>query len=141
MLAAKRLGRRRVMEARGNAGKFKILNRDAMKSLAILTMLIGHMVAWINLLCHPDNQLALYSMPTWLISLCGLAVFCPPVMFFITNGSSSAYCLYWHCIFSVSSPKRDFLHTQFLRSPTALLTYILLAKSPLSSLPPASAPC
>ncbi|MCR5660613.1 MAG: conjugal transfer protein TraX [bacterium] len=75
------------MEARGNAGKFRILNRDAMKSLAILTMLIGHMVAWINLLCHPSDQLALYSMPAWLISLCGLAVFCPPVMFFfITEG-------------------------------------------------------
>ncbi len=75
------------MEAQDQAQQYKLLNRDVIKYLAIAAMFIGHMVAWINLLNHPNNALALYEMPSWLICLCSLSLFCPPVMFFfITEG-------------------------------------------------------
>ena len=71
-----------VMEAQDQAQQYKLLNRDVIKYLAIAAMFIGHLVAWINLLNHPNNALALYEMPSWLICLCSLSLFCPPVMFF-----------------------------------------------------------
>lgn len=36
----------------------KVLTRDMMKYLAYIPMLIGHMIAWINLMNHPENNLA-----------------------------------------------------------------------------------
>ncbi|MBQ4345877.1 MAG: hypothetical protein IJC75_01940 [Oscillospiraceae bacterium] len=60
----------------------KVLTRDMMKYLAYIPMLIGHMIAWINLMNHPENNLALYELPLPLLLLTGLSLFCPPVMFF-----------------------------------------------------------
>ncbi len=62
--------------------KYKVLNRDIMKYLALIPMLIGHMIAWINLMQHPDKPLALYDLPVPLLIIAGLSLFCPPVMFF-----------------------------------------------------------
>ena len=62
--------------------KYKVFNRDMMKYLALIPMFIGHMIAWINLMDHPDNSLALYELPTVLLVISGLSLFCPPVMFF-----------------------------------------------------------
>lgn len=60
----------------------KVLNRDMMKYLALIPMFIGHMVAWINLMNNPENDLALYELPIPLLIITGLSLFCPPVMFF-----------------------------------------------------------
>ncbi len=60
----------------------KVLNRDMMKYLAYIPMFIGHMIAWINLMNHPENGLALYELPLPLLLISGLSLFCPPVMFF-----------------------------------------------------------
>ena len=50
-------------------------------------MFIGHTIGWINLMAHPDNAYALYELPTALLILSGLSLFCPPVMFFfVTDG-------------------------------------------------------
>lgn len=62
--------------------KYKIFNRDMMKYLALIPMFIGHMIAWVNLMKHPDNEMALYALPTVLMIISGLSLFCPPVMFF-----------------------------------------------------------
>ncbi|MCH5348252.1 MAG: hypothetical protein J1E40_02920, partial [Oscillospiraceae bacterium] len=62
--------------------KYKIFNRDMMKYLALIPMFIGHMIAWINLMNDPGNDYALYEMPTVLMIISGLSLFCPPVMFF-----------------------------------------------------------
>lgn len=65
----------------------KILNRDALKYIAIFVMLIGHLIAWGTLIEHPDHDNALYDLPTGLMILSSLSVFCPPVMFsFIADG-------------------------------------------------------
>lgn len=55
----------------------KILNRDMMKYIAYIPMFIGHMIAWINLMNHPENDLALYELPLPLILIAGLSLFCP----------------------------------------------------------------
>ena len=60
----------------------RILNRDMMKYLAYIPMFIGHMIAWISLMNHPENELALYELPIPLLLISGLSLFCPPVMFF-----------------------------------------------------------
>lgn len=65
-----------------NSNKIKVLNRDMMKYLALIPMFFGHMIAWINLMNHPESDLALYELPTPLLVITGLALFCPPVMFF-----------------------------------------------------------
>lgn len=64
------------------SNKYKIFNRDIMKYLAIIPMFIGHMIAWINLMYHPDNDYATYELPTLLMIISDLSLFCPPVMFF-----------------------------------------------------------
>lgn len=61
----------------------RILNRDVMKYLAYIPMFIGHMIAWICLMNHPENDLALYELPIPLLLLSGISLFCPPVMFFL----------------------------------------------------------
>lgn len=68
------------MKNRNN--EVKVLNHDMMKYLALILMFIGHMVAWINLMNYPGNDLALYELPTPLLIVSGLSLFCPPVMFF-----------------------------------------------------------
>ncbi len=62
--------------------RYKVLDRDMMKYMAIIPMVIGHAIAWINLMQHPDDRLALYLLPTRLMVIAGLSLFCPPVMFF-----------------------------------------------------------
>lgn len=42
----------------------RVINRDMMKYIAYIPMFIGHMIAWINLMNHPQNELALYAMDT-----------------------------------------------------------------------------
>ena len=60
--------------------KYKGLNRDMMKYLALIPMFIGHAVAWINLMKNPESNVFLLPIPLLIIS--GLSLFCPPVMFF-----------------------------------------------------------
>lgn len=62
--------------------KYKIFNRDIMKYLALIPMFIGHTIAWISLMDRPYNDYALYELPTVLLIISGLSLFCPPVMFF-----------------------------------------------------------
>lgn len=64
------------------AERYKILNRDHMKYLAIIPMFIGHLVSWTALMNAPGNDLALFELPTVLLIISGLSLFCPPVMFF-----------------------------------------------------------
>lgn len=63
-------------------GKYKVLNRDVMKYLAIFIMFWGHLVGWVNMFQHPDNPAALYALPVWMQITTDLSLFCPPVMFF-----------------------------------------------------------
>ncbi|MBR1593081.1 MAG: hypothetical protein IJ666_08775 [Ruminococcus sp.] len=63
-------------------GRYKVLDRDIMKYFAVIPMFIGHMIAWINLMNNPGNEYAIYELPAGLMILCGLSLFCPPVMFF-----------------------------------------------------------
>lgn len=62
--------------------RYQILNRDVMKYMALIPMFIGHLIGWVNLMHHPDNAYALYTLPMPLLLLTGLSLFCPPVMFF-----------------------------------------------------------
>ena len=62
--------------------RLKVLDRDAMKYLAIGLMFVGHLTSWIVLLNHPDDALAVYGLPLWALLLEEAALFCPPVMFF-----------------------------------------------------------
>ena len=62
--------------------KYQVLNRDIMKYLAIIPMFLGHMISWINIMNHSDNPNALYELPTALLIVTALSLFCPPVMFF-----------------------------------------------------------
>ena len=62
--------------------RYKILNRDMMKYLALIPMFFGHMIAWIDLMYNPDDSYAMYHLPTGLMIISALSLFCPPVMFF-----------------------------------------------------------
>ncbi len=63
--------------------KYKIFTRDMMKYLAIIPMFIGHLIAWVTLMQHPDNDMAIFTeLPLPLLLLTGCSLFCPPVMFF-----------------------------------------------------------
>lgn len=62
--------------------RYKVLNRDMMKYFALIPMFIGHLISWITLMNDPGNDYALYELPTGLIILSSLSLFCPPVMFF-----------------------------------------------------------
>ena len=65
----------------------KIFNRDMMKYMALIPMAVAHAVSWINLMHYPDDPEALYRLSLPLLIITGLAMFCPPVMFFfITDG-------------------------------------------------------
>ena len=61
---------------------YKIFNRDIMKYMAIIPMFIGHAIAWVNLMYHPDDTLAVFRLPIPLLILAAMSLFCPPVMFF-----------------------------------------------------------
>lgn len=67
------------------SNKYKFFDRDIMKYLALIPMFIGHMIAWITLMNYPDNDYALYELPTVLLIISGLSLFCPPVMFFFVS--------------------------------------------------------
>ena len=69
------------METTGNTPKYKVLNRDAVKYLAILLMFIGHAVAWWYLVREPGTDTT--SLPFFEQALMQIGVFCPPVMFFM----------------------------------------------------------
>ena len=60
----------------------KVIDRDMMKYIAIITMFIGHAVAWINLMQHPGDEYTTYNMPFGLMIVSFLSLICPPVMFF-----------------------------------------------------------
>ena len=68
-----------------NNDKYKVINRDMMKYLAISLMFLGHTVAWLNLMNYPHDDYAIYHMPLWLIIISMLSLFCPPVMFFFIS--------------------------------------------------------
>ncbi|MBQ7003221.1 MAG: hypothetical protein IJN57_04535 [Oscillospiraceae bacterium] len=61
----------------------KVLNRDVMKYLALVPMFIGHMIGWITMMRHPENSMGTYTLPLPLQIVVDLALFCPPVMFFM----------------------------------------------------------
>lgn len=69
------------MEHNGTLPKYKVLNRDAVKYLAILLMFIGHAFSWWYLIREPGYDMTL--LPFWEQALMQIAVFCPPVMFFM----------------------------------------------------------
>lgn len=62
--------------------RYKVLDRDTIKYIAIVTMFIGHTVAWINLMRNPGNDYATYELPIGLMIVSYLSLICPPVMFF-----------------------------------------------------------
>ena len=62
--------------------KYEIFDRDMIKYIAIILMIIVHMIGWINLMEHPNNDYALYELPMPLLITSGLSLFCPPIMFF-----------------------------------------------------------
>lgn len=55
--------RQRKEQKMQSSDKYKVLNRDIMKYLAVIPMFIGHMIAWVNLMAHPDKPLAIYDLP------------------------------------------------------------------------------
>ena len=61
----------------------KVLNRDVMKYLALVPMFIGHMIGWITMMRLPENSMGTYTLPLPLQIVVDLALFCPPVMFFM----------------------------------------------------------
>ena len=69
------------MEADVNTPKYKVLNRDAVKYLAILLMFIGHAVSWWYLVRETETDTT--ALPFWQQALMQIALFCPPVMFFM----------------------------------------------------------
>lgn len=69
------------MEAHADTPKYQVFNRDAVKYLAILLMFIGHTIAWWYLVREPGTDTT--ALPFWQQTLIQLAVFCPPVMFFM----------------------------------------------------------
>ena len=64
------------------SSRYKVLDRDMMKYLALIPMFIGHTIAWMTLMRHSGDPLALYGLPLPLLILSGMSLFCPPVMFF-----------------------------------------------------------
>lgn len=66
--------------------KYKIINRDMMKYIAVFIMFWGHLFAWSARIRYPETYL--YDvMPMWQQLLSHLSLFCPPVMFFfVTDG-------------------------------------------------------
>ena len=57
--------------------KFKVLDRDTIKYLAIGLMFVGHLVSWLSILDNTDEIL-----PLWKLILEECALFCPAIMFF-----------------------------------------------------------
>ena len=62
--------------------RYRILNRDACKYLAIFFMFWGHLFAWLILMRNPDADNAYPLMPLWVRIVTHFSLFCPPVMFF-----------------------------------------------------------
>ncbi len=64
------------------AQKYKIINRDTCKYLAIFFMFWGHLFSWIVLMRHSDAVTPYTFMPLWMRIITHFSIFCPPVMFF-----------------------------------------------------------
>jgi hypothetical protein len=66
-----------------NKSRYKILNRDIIKYLAIFFMFFGHLFAWVIRLKNPALADTPYTlMPLWMRIVTHFSIFCPPVMFF-----------------------------------------------------------
>ena len=63
--------------------KLKVLNRDAVKYIAIFFMFWGHLFAWLTLMRHPEISNPYDLMPMWQNILSHASLLCPPVMFFM----------------------------------------------------------
>ena len=82
-----------TIKTHADTEKFQVLNRDAVKYLAILLMFIGHAVSWWYLIREPGLDTT--TLPFWKQALMQLALFCPPVMFFmIADGYKYTRCGY-----------------------------------------------
>ena len=66
-----------------NTQKYKTINRDTCKYLAIFFMFWGHMFAWVTLMQNPDAASAYPLMPLWMRIVTHFSIICPPVMFFM----------------------------------------------------------
>ncbi len=62
--------------------KCQILNRDAVKYLAVFFMFLGHLLAWVTLMRHPDASEPYSLMPLWMRVITHFSILCPPMMFF-----------------------------------------------------------
>ncbi len=62
--------------------KYRILNRDTCKYLAIFLMFWGHLFAWVTLMRNPEASEPYLLMPLWMRIVTHFSIFCPPVMFF-----------------------------------------------------------
>ena len=69
------------MEPRNDTPKYRIINRDTCKYLAIFFMFWGHLFAWIELSRNPLYDQTV--IPLWQQLLIDLSLLCPPVMFFM----------------------------------------------------------
>lgn len=65
-----------------NYDRYKVINRDVIKYVAVFFMFWGHLISWLTLLDNPDNSNAIYNLPVWTNIVTNLSMFCPPVMFF-----------------------------------------------------------
>jgi len=70
------------MKRNADTAGYKILNRDAMKYLAVFFMFWGHLFAWVTLMRNPDADTPYSLMPLWMRIVTHFSIFCPPVMFF-----------------------------------------------------------
>lgn len=61
-----------------SSDKLKVLNRDAVKHIAISVMFLGHLFSWLSSM----RGIPLSELPWWQDLLSRLSLFCPPVMFF-----------------------------------------------------------
>lgn len=65
--------------------RFKIINRDAVKYIAIFFMFWGHLFAWRILWGQPDIADPMSVLPLWQQLFCHLSLLCPPIMFFMVG--------------------------------------------------------
>ena len=67
--------------------RLKVLDRDAVKYIAIFFMFWGHLFAWLTLMRNPGIDDPYSVMTLWENILSHASLVCPPVMFFmITDG-------------------------------------------------------
>lgn len=66
-----------------NRDKLKVLDRDAVKYIAIFFMFWGHLFSWLTLMRQPGMTDPYSVMPVWQGLLSHASLICPPVMFFM----------------------------------------------------------